>query len=95
MHFHGLELSNDQDGAPFTTQPPVKPGESYTYQFSVPNAGSHMYHSHHNAAEQVGKGLLGACTENRLPLPPFSPTCGGAPDRPGARGHADLLAPSV
>jgi manganese oxidase len=26
----------------------------------VPNAGSHMYHSHHNAAIQVGLGLLGA-----------------------------------
>jgi manganese oxidase len=60
IHFHGLELPNDQDGVPFITQPPVKPGESYTYKFTVPNAGSHMYHSHHNSAEQVGRGLLGA-----------------------------------
>jgi manganese oxidase len=30
VHFHGLELPNDQDGVPFITQPPVKPGESYT-----------------------------------------------------------------
>ena len=60
IHFHGLELPNDQDGVPFITQPPVKPGESYTYEFTVPNAGSHMYHSHHNAAKQVGLGLLGA-----------------------------------
>ncbi len=60
IHFHGLELPNDQDGVPFITQPPVKPGESYTYEFTVPNAGSHMYHSHHNAAFQVGLGLLGA-----------------------------------
>ena len=50
----------DQDGVPFITQPPIKPGESYTYEFTVPNAGSHMYHSHHNAAKQVGLGLLGA-----------------------------------
>ena len=60
IHFHGLELPNDQDGVPFITQPPVKPGESYTYEFTVPNAGSHMYHSHHNSAKQVGLGLLGA-----------------------------------
>ena len=60
IHFHGLELPNDQDGVPFITQPPVKPGASYTYEFTVPNAGSHMYHSHHNAAMQVGLGLLGA-----------------------------------
>ena len=30
IHFHGLELPNDQDGVPFITQPPVKPGDSYT-----------------------------------------------------------------
>jgi FtsP/CotA-like multicopper oxidase with cupredoxin domain len=60
IHFHGLEVPNDQDGVPFITQPPVKPGESHTYEFTVPNAGSHMYHSHHNAAIQVGNGLLGA-----------------------------------
>jgi FtsP/CotA-like multicopper oxidase with cupredoxin domain len=60
IHFHGVELPNDQDGVPYITQPPVKPGERYTYEFTVPNAGSHMYHSHHNSAIQVGNGLLGA-----------------------------------
>jgi FtsP/CotA-like multicopper oxidase with cupredoxin domain len=62
MHFHGLELPNDMDGVPFITQPPIKPGASFTYEFTVPlgNHGSHMYHSHHNAATQVGLGLLGA-----------------------------------
>jgi manganese oxidase len=60
VHFHGLMVPNDQDGVPFITQPPVKSGESHTYEFTVRNSGSHMYHSHHNAAEQVGKGLLGA-----------------------------------
>jgi FtsP/CotA-like multicopper oxidase with cupredoxin domain len=60
VHFHGLELPFDQDGVPFITQPPIKPGTSYTYEFTVPNAGSHMYHSHLNAAKQVGLGLLGA-----------------------------------
>ncbi|HEY3012337.1 MAG TPA: copper oxidase [Gemmatimonadales bacterium] len=70
IHFHGLELPNDQDGVPFITQPPIRPGESYTYEFTVPNAGSHMYHSHHNAAVQVGQGLLGAfIVEPRRPLP--------------------------
>ncbi|HEU5217254.1 MAG TPA: copper oxidase [Gemmatimonadales bacterium] len=60
VHFHGLEVPNNQDGVPFITQPPIKPGASYTYEFVVPNSGSHMYHSHHNAAKQVGMGLLGA-----------------------------------
>jgi FtsP/CotA-like multicopper oxidase with cupredoxin domain len=62
IHFHGLELPNAMDGVPYITQPPVKPGESFTYEFTVPegNAGSHMYHSHHNSTAQVGLGLLGA-----------------------------------
>lgn len=51
MHFHGVELPNEVDGVPFVTQPPIKPGDSYTYEFVVPegNAGSHMYHSHHSS----------------------------------------------
>ena len=36
------------------------PGETYTYEFTADDAGSLMYHSHHNATDQVGRGLLGA-----------------------------------
>lgn len=60
VHFHGVLVPNSQDGVPFITQPPIKPGQSHTYEFVARNAGSHMYHSHHNAAKQVGLGLLGA-----------------------------------
>lgn len=60
VHFHGVRMPNKMDGVPFITQPPIKPGETFTYEFMVPNAGSHMYHSHHNATKQVSLGLLGA-----------------------------------
>lgn len=62
IHWHGLVLPNDQDGVPYLTQPPIKPGETFTYEFTAAegNAGSHMYHSHHNSAKQVTMGLLGA-----------------------------------
>ncbi len=61
VHFHGVEFEDfRQDGIPFVTQLPIKPGETFTYEFVAPNAGSHMYHSHHNATDQVGRGLLGA-----------------------------------
>ena len=59
VHFHGCYVPNNMDGVPYITQPPIKPGESFTYEFVARNPGSHMYHSHHNAAEQVTKGLLG------------------------------------
>jgi manganese oxidase len=61
VHFHGVEFDDFfQDGVPFVTQKPIVPGESYTYEFTARNAGSLMYHSHHNATDQVGRGLLGA-----------------------------------
>lgn len=60
MHFHGQSLPNGMDGVPFITQAPIKPGESFTYEFTAGPSGSHMYHSHHNATDQVGRGMLGA-----------------------------------
>jgi FtsP/CotA-like multicopper oxidase with cupredoxin domain len=60
IHFHGLYVPNGMDGVPVITQPAVMPGESYTYEFTVRNAGSHMYHSHFMADHQVPMGLLGA-----------------------------------
>ena len=61
VHFHGVDFDDFfQDGVPFVTQKPIVPGETYTYEFTARNAGSLMYHSHHNATDQVGRGLLGA-----------------------------------
>jgi FtsP/CotA-like multicopper oxidase with cupredoxin domain len=62
VHWHGVMVPNAMDGVPFITQPPIKPGASFIYEFQIRegNAGTHMYHSHHNSTEQVGKGLLGA-----------------------------------
>ncbi len=60
IHFHGQALPNAMDGVPFITQPPIVPGASFTYEFTAGPFGSHMYHSHHNATDQVGRGLLGA-----------------------------------
>ena len=59
VHFHGVIVPNAMDGVPYVTQPPIKTGETFTYEFTARNPGSHMYHSHHNAAEQVTRGLLG------------------------------------
>ena len=60
IHFHGQQLPNSMDGVPHITQDPIQPGASFTYEFTARTTGSHMYHSHHNATDQVGRGLLGA-----------------------------------
>jgi FtsP/CotA-like multicopper oxidase with cupredoxin domain len=59
VHWHGVRVPNGMDGVPFITQPPIKPGATYVYEFTAGPIGSHMYHSHHNATEQVGQGMLG------------------------------------
>jgi manganese oxidase len=61
VHFHGVEFDDFfQDGVPFVSGKPFAPGESQTYEFTANRPGSLMYHSHHNATDQVGRGLLGA-----------------------------------
>jgi len=61
VHFHGVAFEDFfQDGVPFVTQKPIAPGETYTYEFTATPHGSLMYHSHHNASDQAGRGLLAA-----------------------------------
>jgi FtsP/CotA-like multicopper oxidase with cupredoxin domain len=60
VHWHGQRVPNAMDGVPYINQEPIKPGETFVYEFTARVAGSHMYHSHHNATDQVGRGLLGA-----------------------------------
>ncbi|MBN4064537.1 multicopper oxidase domain-containing protein [Dehalococcoides mccartyi] len=60
IHWHGLEIPNDQDGVPGITQPDVQPGESWTYEFIAPKPGTSMYHTHSNTVQQLQKGLFGA-----------------------------------
>ena len=59
VHWHGIRLPNAMDGVAGLTQPAIKPGESFRYQFTPPDAGTYWYHSHVNAYEQVGRGLYG------------------------------------
>ena len=60
VHWHGLRVPLRMDGVPGVSQPPVKPGESFTYDFVVPDAGLFWYHPHVMSAAQVGFGLYGA-----------------------------------
>jgi FtsP/CotA-like multicopper oxidase with cupredoxin domain len=59
VHWHGIRVPNAMDGAPYVTQPPIRPGESFTYAFTVPDAGTYWYHSHDHSSEQIGRGLYG------------------------------------
>ena len=60
VHWHGVRVPIEMDGVPGVSQPEVKPGESFVYDFTLPDAGVYWYHPHVMAAEQVGFGLYGA-----------------------------------
>jgi len=60
IHWHGLTLPNAMDGAADVTQPPIAPGASFTYEFTIEQAGSYFYHSHTAPDRQQGLGLYGA-----------------------------------
>ena len=59
IHWHGLEVPNDQDGVPGITQPIIEPGQTYTYEFTLDKAGTTMYHTHANTVVQLSRGLVG------------------------------------
>ena len=75
VHWHGLRIPNAMDGAPYVTQPPIQPEESFVYQFTVPDAGTFWYHPHAHSAEQVGRGLDGRIGHRGAPAPAGRSRC--------------------
>ena len=69
LHLHGIKVPNAMDGVPDITQLAIKPGESFTYTFVAEGPAVGMYHSHHNAANQVPNGLAGALIIGEQALP--------------------------
>ncbi|MER8400265.1 multicopper oxidase family protein [Mesorhizobium sp. M0306] len=59
VHWHGIRLANAMDGVPGLTQPPIRPGENFVYEFTPPDAGTFWYHPHADSLVQLGRGLAG------------------------------------
>ncbi len=69
VHWHGIRLPNRMDGVPGLTQPPIRPGQSFAYEFTPPDAGTFWYHPHADTLQQLGRGLAGALiVEEREPV---------------------------
>lgn len=54
IHWHGLLVPFQMDGVPGVAFPGIAPGETFKYQFSVPQNGTYWYHSHSGLQEQLG-----------------------------------------
>lgn len=53
-HWHGLLVPNKEDGVPHITTPPILPGQTLTFQFTLRQGGTYWYHSHTHLQEQSG-----------------------------------------
>ncbi|MFC0321198.1 MULTISPECIES: multicopper oxidase domain-containing protein [Olivibacter] len=53
-HWHGLLLPNIEDGVPYLTTPPIKPGGVRKFVFPLKQSGTYWYHSHTMLQEQSG-----------------------------------------
>jgi FtsP/CotA-like multicopper oxidase with cupredoxin domain len=56
-HWHGVPVPNAMDGVPDMPLPPVRPGETFTYEFVAWPSGTYWYHPH--IGYQLDQGLAG------------------------------------
>jgi FtsP/CotA-like multicopper oxidase with cupredoxin domain len=59
IHWHGILLPNGMDGVAGLTQKNIQPGETFRYEFTLRQHGTHMYHSHSDEMTQMALGLMG------------------------------------
>lgn len=70
VHWHGIRLPIAMDGVPGISQPPIRPGERFTYEFTPRDAGTFWYHPHADSLQQLGRGMAGALiVEEPQPVP--------------------------
>ena len=54
IHWHGLILPYKMDGVPTISYDGIEPGESFTYNFPIVQAGTYWFHSHSGFQEPDG-----------------------------------------
>jgi CopA family copper-resistance protein len=54
IHWHGVIVPNTMDGVPGISFEHIRPGETFTYRFTVKQSGTYWYHSHSGLQEQAG-----------------------------------------
>ena len=59
VHWHGLLVPNGMDGVGGLTQPHIKPGQTFVYEFEIRQSGTFMYHPHADEMVQMAMGMMG------------------------------------
>lgn len=76
IHWHGVDVPNDQDGVSPYTQDIVEPGETYTYHFTTTETAIGMYHAHIHGDVAIPNGLFGTLYVGEI-APPAGRTVSG------------------
>lgn len=59
VHWHGILLPSGMDGVGGLSQPHIGPGETYVYEYTLRQHGTHMYHPHADEMVQMAVGMMG------------------------------------
>ncbi|WP_308365923.1 MULTISPECIES: copper oxidase [unclassified Microbulbifer] len=59
IHWHGIILPSGMDGVGGVSQPHIQPGETFAYEFTLKQHGTHMYHPHADEMVQMAAGMMG------------------------------------
>ena len=59
IHWHGILLPSGMDGVGGLTQPHIKPGKTFVYEFQMKKSGTFMYHPHADEMVQMAMGMMG------------------------------------
>jgi FtsP/CotA-like multicopper oxidase with cupredoxin domain len=59
IHWHGQRLPSGMDGVTGLTQPGIKPGKTFVYEFIAKRPGTFMYHPHADEMVQMAMGMMG------------------------------------
>ncbi|MGC4089076.1 MAG: copper oxidase [Polyangiaceae bacterium] len=70
VHWHGVYLPSGMDGVGGINQRAIKPGETFKYEWTFRQAGTLMYHSHHDEMTQMAMGMLGMIVVHPRRPPP-------------------------
>ncbi len=68
IHWHGITVPFDQDGVAPITQDPIKPGDTFTYRFTVTKPEIGMYHPHLHGQMGLPNGMFGRIQVGDTPV---------------------------
>ena len=69
LHLHGLNIELQFDGVAPITQDLIKPGETFTYEYTADEVAVAMYHPHFHSQIGLPNGMFGTIFVGDVPIP--------------------------